>query len=367
MSNKTLERGIVTLDIERLAKVLKDELPDLKDPDTRVEIGRIFGIQVVLTGSHYSGWRGRTVYAELTDLERGTVWGAIVREFSPAWWVWMLFGLVIVGLALGGVRYRGRRQKLHNRQADAHYAEAMKHYAAGNLEEARAKGRDALDQNPNHFEASVLIEKIDAALNRPVEPPPEEPGEEETAEDEETVADPPPPPSPPPLTFHVRVWTDNADNPLKQDRLRTRDIKVLPSREESRYKLGDRIIIHFASDRDCHLRPVNIGPTGNVKQLFPERTGIPTTSSERGRFPLCRVPNIAASISGLVLRRGLKPSRPSRAPSRSTCRFGKRRPFRANQNAGHRSHPGPGLEPECPPRGGFLPVFCGGVRGARSG
>ena len=260
---------VVTLDIERLAKVLKDELPDLKAPDTRVEIGRIFGIQVVLTGSHYSGWRGRTVYAELTDLERGTVWGAIVREFSPAWWVWMLFGLVIVGLALGGVRYRGRRQKLHNRQADAHYAEAMKHYAAGNLEEARAKGRDALDQNPNHFEASVLIEKIDAALNRPVEPPPEEPGEEETAEDEETVADPPPPPSPPPLTFHVRVWTDNADNPLKQDRLRTRDIKVLPSREESRYKLGDRIIIHFASDRDCHLRLVNIGPTGNVKQLFP--------------------------------------------------------------------------------------------------
>ncbi|MDP6619270.1 MAG: hypothetical protein QGG90_07535 [Nitrospinota bacterium] len=176
---------VVTLDIERLAKVLRGELSDLKDQKTRAEIGRVFGIQVVLTGSHYSGWRGRTVYAELTDLERGTVLGATVREFSPAWWVWTLFGLV-----LGGVRYRGRRQKLHKRQADAHYAEAMEHYAAGNLEEARAKARDALDQNPNHFEASVLIEKIDAALNRPVEPSPEEPAEEETPEEEETVVDP---------------------------------------------------------------------------------------------------------------------------------------------------------------------------------
>jgi len=90
--------------------------------------------------------------------------------------------------------------------------------------------------------------------------------------DDDTPREEPPKPTPQdPPAFQIRVWTDNFDKPLKQERLRTRDIKILPSREESRYKLGDRILIHFASEKDCYLRLINIGPTRNITQLFPNK------------------------------------------------------------------------------------------------
>jgi TolB-like protein len=278
---------VVTLDMERLVQVLKGELSDLKDEETRVRIGHLFGIQVLLTGSYRSSWTGTAIYVELTDLERGTVWAVRVDE-GPLGQVWARTAsavvLVIVGVGLVAWRRRHRREReaserreaeLHKRKADGLYAEAMGHYAAGRLREARAKAKEALALNPNHFEASVLVEKIDVALAKeeaihPPDPPPP-PASEPPVTQHEEPAIPAPPPPPKPASFQIRVWTDNADAPMKQDRLKTRGITVLPPREESRYRLGDRIVIYFASGRDCYLRLINIGPTGNVLQLFPNR------------------------------------------------------------------------------------------------
>jgi TolB-like protein len=271
--------SVITRKTENLTEILGDELSDLKDEKTRVRIGRLYGIQVVLKGSYRDGWLGRTIHAELTDLERGTVWAVTAEEFSPSGWVWGGGLLLIVGAGIGAageVRRRNRaRMELDKRRSEGLYAEAMGFYADGNYAEALSKAREALELNSGHFEASVLIEKIENAP-APAAPAVMPPGDNSPSEEKpEGVEEPPretskPAPQMPPA-FQIRVWTDNFDNPLKQERLGTRDIKVLPSREESRYRLGDRILIHFASEKDCYLRLVNIGPTGNIVQLFPNK------------------------------------------------------------------------------------------------
>jgi hypothetical protein len=37
------------------------------------------------------------------------------------------------------------------------------------------------------------------------------------------------------------------------------------------FKMGDRVIIHFVADRDCHLAVLNVSKAGNVAVLFPNR------------------------------------------------------------------------------------------------
>ena len=271
--------SVITRKTEILTKILGDELSDLKDKKTRVRIGRLYGIQVVLKGSYRDGWLGQTIHAELTDLERGTVWAATAEEFSPSGWVWGGGVLLIIGVGIGvtgEVRRKNQSRKdLEKRRSEGLYAEAMGFYVDGNYVEALLKAREALELNSGHFEACVLIEKIESARGAPT--PTVDPSEIKplAADKPDSVADPPQEPSDPvpqkPPAFQIRVWTDNFDKPLKRERLRTRDIKVLPSREESRYRLGDRILIHFASEKDCFLRLVNIGPTGNIVQLFPNK------------------------------------------------------------------------------------------------
>jgi Domain of unknown function (DUF4384) len=40
---------------------------------------------------------------------------------------------------------------------------------------------------------------------------------------------------------------------------------------DSVFKMGDRVIIHFVADRDCHLAVLNVSKAGNVAVLFPNR------------------------------------------------------------------------------------------------
>src|SRR5919106_457451 len=65
--------------------------------------------------------------------------------------------------------------------------------------------------------------------------------------------------------FSVRVWTTPADQPVAN----SRDIRVVPTNKDTRYRIGDKISVRFQSTRDCYLTLMNIGTSGKLIILFP--------------------------------------------------------------------------------------------------
>lgn len=66
--------------------------------------------------------------------------------------------------------------------------------------------------------------------------------------------------------LRIRIWSEYGERPA-----RTRDIAVVPQKEFSQYKIGDNVEIRFQSSEDCYVYFFNIGPAGNVTQLFPNK------------------------------------------------------------------------------------------------
>ena len=62
-------------------------------------------------------------------------------------------------------------------------------------------------------------------------------------------------------TFRTELWTAERTEEIKGGR----DIKILPRK----YRIGDRIVVYFRSDRDCYLTLFNIGTSGKLTILFP--------------------------------------------------------------------------------------------------
>ena len=62
-------------------------------------------------------------------------------------------------------------------------------------------------------------------------------------------------------TFKIELWTAKSTEGIKG----IRDIKILARR----YRIGDKIVVHFRSDRDCYLTLFNIGTSGKLTVLFP--------------------------------------------------------------------------------------------------
>ena len=62
-------------------------------------------------------------------------------------------------------------------------------------------------------------------------------------------------------TFKTELWTAKSKEGIKG----ARDIKILPPK----YRIGERIVVCFRSDRDCYLTLFNIGTSGKLTVLFP--------------------------------------------------------------------------------------------------
>ena len=62
-------------------------------------------------------------------------------------------------------------------------------------------------------------------------------------------------------TFKTELWTAKSKKEIKG----ARDIKILPKK----YRIGDKIVVYFRSDRDCYLTLFNIGTSGELTVLFP--------------------------------------------------------------------------------------------------
>jgi len=66
--------------------------------------------------------------------------------------------------------------------------------------------------------------------------------------------------------FQIRVWSEHEGNAA-----RTRDIEVVPKNEFSQYAIGESITLYFQSTEDCYVYFFNLGPTGNLTQLLPNK------------------------------------------------------------------------------------------------
>ena len=62
-------------------------------------------------------------------------------------------------------------------------------------------------------------------------------------------------------TFKIELWTAKRTEGIEG----VRDIKILARR----YRIGDKVVVHFRSDRDCYLTLFNIGTSGKLTVLFP--------------------------------------------------------------------------------------------------
>jgi len=60
-------------------------------------------------------------------------------------------------------------------------------------------------------------------------------------------------------TFRIELWTE------RKGGIKDKDIKI----REKKYRIGDRIVLYFRSERDCYLTLFNIGTSGNLIVLFP--------------------------------------------------------------------------------------------------
>ena len=66
---------------------------------------------------------------------------------------------------------------------------------------------------------------------------------------------------PPKSTFKTELWTARETREIKG----VRDIKIIPKK----YRIGDKIVVYFRSDKDCYLTLFNIGTSGELTVLFP--------------------------------------------------------------------------------------------------
>jgi len=63
-------------------------------------------------------------------------------------------------------------------------------------------------------------------------------------------------------TFKIELWTAKKAEGIKD----VRDVKILARKY---YRIGDRIVMYFKTDRDCYLTLFNIGTSGKLTVLFP--------------------------------------------------------------------------------------------------
>ncbi|KAF5418821.1 MAG: protein of unknown function (DUF4384) [Candidatus Methanocomedens sp.] len=62
-------------------------------------------------------------------------------------------------------------------------------------------------------------------------------------------------------TFKIELWTAKSTEGIEG----VRDIKIIPKK----YRIGDKIVVYFRSDKDCYLTLFNIGTSGELTVLFP--------------------------------------------------------------------------------------------------
>ncbi|MEW6608218.1 MAG: DUF4384 domain-containing protein [bacterium] len=65
--------------------------------------------------------------------------------------------------------------------------------------------------------------------------------------------------------FSVQVWTTLA----AETTVESRDINIIPSAKQAKYRIGDKINVCFRSTKDCYLTLLNIGTSGKLTILFP--------------------------------------------------------------------------------------------------
>lgn len=63
------------------------------------------------------------------------------------------------------------------------------------------------------------------------------------------------------FTFNIDLWTAKKEEGIKG----ARDISI----RARKYRIGDKIVVYFRSDRDCYLTLLNIGTSGKLTVLFP--------------------------------------------------------------------------------------------------
>jgi hypothetical protein len=65
-------------------------------------------------------------------------------------------------------------------------------------------------------------------------------------------------------SFTIRIWTERGEKPGSK-----RNILVVPKKEFGQYNIGDHVTAYFQSATDAYVYIFNIGPTGDVTQIFP--------------------------------------------------------------------------------------------------
>ncbi len=66
-------------------------------------------------------------------------------------------------------------------------------------------------------------------------------------------------------TFKIDVWTQEGTSSTP------RDISIVPKTDPSSYRIGDKITFFFRSNQDCYLTLFNLGTSGSITVLFPNR------------------------------------------------------------------------------------------------
>ncbi len=69
--------------------------------------------------------------------------------------------------------------------------------------------------------------------------------------------------------FQVKVWTQPAV--ASASTVASRDISTVPDNDGVGYRVGDVIEIYFLANRDCYITLLNIGTSGALTVLFPNR------------------------------------------------------------------------------------------------
>ena len=65
--------------------------------------------------------------------------------------------------------------------------------------------------------------------------------------------------------FEINVWTQQGTSSTP------RDISIIPKTAPGSYRIGDKITLFFRSNHDCYLTLFNLGTSGSVTVLFPNR------------------------------------------------------------------------------------------------
>lgn len=66
-------------------------------------------------------------------------------------------------------------------------------------------------------------------------------------------------------TFKIDVWTQEGTSSTP------RDISIVPKTAPVSYRIGDKITFFFRSNQDCYLTLFNLGTSGSVTVLFPNK------------------------------------------------------------------------------------------------